>query len=748
MAINVSFNGATIYKPGSYSKSTVDLGGGLPLGPAGLIAVFGEADAGAPGASEVNIADNRYSAQQIVTIRDKYKSGPIVDSANFLFAPASDAAIPSGANTVWFYKTNASVRASVSMDATAYTGHYDLLVARAREWGTGGNRISYKSVLTPETVASVTGSAVDETLIAAGTTFTISSNGGPAASLNIYTQPASAPTDNADLAVDLANAGNWSAGLPTDVDIAVGGVDGASTITISRVVDADAYQLGYSRNFELVNISGSHVTRLGLSPGQVDCLVEPSCALTLYSARDLITEEDTSIGGNPVIQFGRDASNASGAATVSVSSTQVVLDSNGSEEHSFNISEYSTIRELAENINTLSGWTCSVTNAAYNNLSPSVLDRVTDLNCYSAAGETPAQIKKDADEVAEFFSLSSLAEIGTASAQQDPTLGLPPANAEVFMSGGARGATTSASILAALVAFEKFHVNSIIPLFSRDASDDITDELTDGGSTYTIDAVNQSVKTHISTMKTTLRRSERQGYISKKTSESDSYAYAQGLADQRLQLMIQDIRTVDGLGNIKWFQPYALACMIAGARAGSPVGTPLTFKNLNVAGIRHTSQSMTTADADIVTEFDPDLDSDQAIQAGLTFLEAPTTGGFRVVVDNTTYSKDNNFVYNRGNVMYAADTVAYNLRTSLEVQFVGQKNTITAATVASAVEAQMANFLAQGIIVSSDDAPNGFKNLTVTINGNTINVGVVVKIVEGIDFILSDISIQRVQSST
>jgi hypothetical protein len=52
---------------------------------------------------------------------------------------------------------------------------------------------------------------------------------------------------------------------------------------------------------------------------------------------------------------------------------------------------------------------------------------------------------------------------------------------------------------------------------------------------------------------------------------------------------------------------------------------------------------------------------DEAIQAGLTFMEARQTGGFRVVVDNTTYGKDGNFVFNRGNVMYAADIVAFNL---------------------------------------------------------------------------------------
>ena len=756
----MSFNGATIYKPGSYSKSTVDLGGGLPLGPAGLVAVFGEADAGAPGASEVNIANNRYSAAQIVTIRDKYKSGPIVDSANFLFAPASDAAIPSGANTVWFYKTNASVRASVSMDTTGYTGNYDTLIARALEWGTGGNRVSYKSVLTSEDVASTTGTSINLTTAGLGTTvnFRVAVDGVStveSVQYNTFTPPDATNTvaklQTAFGTPDAANV-NWSGGVSPSMVFTVSGTDTAATVTAAMVVDADAFKLGRSRSFELIESNASDLIKFGLVVGQYDAIVEPSCSITLYDARDLITEEDTSVGGNPVIQFGRtDQDTGAGAvntATVSVSATQVLIKDSASPEVTYNKSEYSTLKELADSINTIPGWTCSVTNAAYNNLSLDVLDIVSLIPCFSIAGHTPARIKKDADEVAEFFALSSLAEIGTATTQQDPTTGLPPAVAEVFMTGGARGATSTASITAALEAFEKFHVNSVVPLFSRDAiGGDITDGLTDSASAYTIDGINQAVKTHISTMKTTLRRSERQGYVSKKTSEADSYTYAQGLADQRLQLMIQDIRTIDGLGNVKWFQPYALACMVAGARAGSPVGTPLTFKNLNVAGVRHTSQAMTTADADIVTEFDPDLDSDQGIQSGLTFLEAPTTGGFRIVVDNTTYSKDGNFVFNRGNVMYAADTVAYNLRTSLESQFVGQKNTITAATVASAVEATMANFLAQGIIVSSDDAPNGFKNLTVTLSGNTINVGVVIKIVEGIDFILTDISIQRVQSA-
>ena len=130
MAISVSFNGSTIFRPGAYSQTTIDLGGGFPIGPAGLVAVLGEADAGAPGSAETNIANNYFTADQYTTIRNKYRTGPLVDASLFLFAPAADAAIPSGAQTVWFYKTNASVRATLALASSYGT-------VRALEWGIG-----------------------------------------------------------------------------------------------------------------------------------------------------------------------------------------------------------------------------------------------------------------------------------------------------------------------------------------------------------------------------------------------------------------------------------------------------------------------------------------------------------------------------------------------------------------------------------------------------------------------------------
>jgi hypothetical protein len=729
MAINVSFNGATIFKPGSYSKTNISLGGGFPLGPAGLIAVIGEADAGTPGASEVNIAENRFSADQLSVIRAKYRSGPIADAAGMLFAPASDAAIPSGAQTVWFYKTNASVRASLALASTYGT-------VRAREWGLGGNRVSFTSTLVSETPPTHTSTAAfNETTIAMNDKFSLRMNGG---TINTFTFPA-AITNNAGLAAALALAGNWSGGLPAGMTIAVGGVDGASTVTFTMAAAATQHQLGWGRSFQLIAGSPDALVKMNLVAGLKTAATEPSVMLKLDQKRDNIQEED-SLGGSIVLTLGHDGSGGVTAATVTIDNDSIILNQNAVPVFTLAKSSYSTLKDLVDELNlvTYGGWSATLSSALYNQLSPSVLDHVTTVGALASGSIQPARIKKDSDEVADYFEMSSLAEI-----VDQEEVGLPDALAESMLAGGLRGATTSAEIVAALAKFEKFHVNSILPLFSRDAVDDAADALTDVGSSYTIAGIHQAVKTHISLMKTTKRRSERQGYLSLKDSYSACKDQAGTLADGRLQLAIQDTRNIDAQGAIKWFQPWSMAAMMAGARGGAPIGEPLTFKYMNCSGIRHTAQAMSTPDADIVIDFDPDLQADDAIQAGITFMEAPQTGGFRMVVDNTTYGRDGNFVFNRGNVLYAADIVAFNFRNSLENAFVGKKNTVSTADIAGVAASTLASFLTQGITVSTPDAPQGYKKLIVRIEGNTIYVEVTIKLVEGIDFILSDITIER-----
>lgn len=729
MAINVVYNGATIYKPGSYSRTNIDLGGGFPLGPAGLIAIFGEADAGTPGDEEVDISANRFTADQLVTIRNKYRSGPIVDAASFLFAPAADAAVPSGAQAVWIYKTNSSVRASLAL-ATAYG------TLKAREHGIGGNRLSAKVVLVAETPATtVSSAAFDETTLASGDKLVVKINGGTS---NTWTAPGTITT-NATLASALSGAGNWSGGVPTGLTITVGGTDGASTVSITMTAAATQHTLGWGRSFQLSAGTPDALAKMNLTAGLKTPAVEPSATITLDQKRDNIQEEET-VGGSVVLTLGHDGTGGVTAATVTIDDDSIILSENASPVHTLPKSAYATLKDLADELNlvTYGGWSAAVANPIYNQLSPADLDHVTAVGALASGAVMPAQIKKDAADVADMLENSSLAALTGQAAK-----GLPDALSETLLSGGVKGGSSTADVMAALEKFEKFHVNSIVPLFSRDATADIADGLTDGTSTYTIAGIHQAVKTHISLMKTVKKRSERQGYMSMRDTYANCKAQAGILADGRMQLVIQDVRQADSQGTIKWFQPWALACLLAGARGGAPIGEPMTFKFMNCSGIRHTAQAMSTPEEDIVIDFDPDLQADDAIISGITFLEAPQTGGFRVVVDNTTYGRDNNFVWNRANVLYAADIVAFNFRNGLETALVGRKNTISVADVSGIATSILNAFLNQGITVSTADAPQGYKNLVVRIEGNVVRVEVIIKLVEGIDFVLSDITIQR-----
>lgn len=720
MAINVSFNGATIYKPGAYSRTQVDLSGNVPLGAAGLIAIFGEADAGAPGSAETNIADNYYTADRLVEARNKYRSGPIVDALNFLFSPAADGAIPNGASIVWVYKTNASVRASLAL-----AGSYGTI--RSAEWGVGGNQISAKILANAESVPSKTGSvpAAFGTALN-GASFSARINGGAAAAYTLSTTSG----DHADITTLVAEL---SALLPAGFDVSAS--SGALRIRLDAA--STQYQLGWGRSFELIDSTPGDLAKLGLTAGLVTASSEPSTTITLNQKRDLLVESDT-LGGNVVMSIGRDPAIGSvTSASVTVTLNTVVLtDSAGSI--TFDKAAFVTLRQLAESISLQPGWSAEVASPVYNQLGLGVLDRVSTVGALGAAGLKPARLKKDAFEVQDFFAQSNIANLVSPA-----FVGLPAALAETLLTGGAKGPTVTNDIVNALSKFEKFHANSIVPLFSRDATADIADNLTDATSTYTIDGIHQAVKTHISLMKTTKRKSERQGYLSFKGTYAASKDKAGNMADARLQMMIQDIRQSNAQGVIQWFQPWAMACLVAGARGGAPIGLPLTFKFMNCSGIRQTAQPMSTPEADIVVDFDPDTQYDDAILSGLTFMEAPRTGGFRVVVDNTTYGIDDNWVYNRANVLYAADIVGYNFRNIMENRYVGVKNTILAAEVKGTAESVLATFLAQGITVSTDDAPQGFKDLSVRIDGSTIYITVTIKLVEGIDFILADITLQR-----
>lgn len=942
MAINISFNGATIYKPGAYSEIEIDLSGGFPLSPTGLVALFGEAPMGTPGANVPDISKNVYTPDELPLIISTYGSGSnIADACQFLFSPAADAAIPSGAQAVYIYKTNASTQAILNLPNS-----YGELESSV--YGTSGNLITFQSTLVAESPASQTGdlpivpvvpsvnfallaaSAITNTGtvaitgdvgIAPGTAITpggwtvsgsihsddltaINAQANAAAqfaSLNtLVGTPISATLDGQTLTpgvykessgtFNLAQSGagtltlngagmyvfqcsstlvTGAGGLPTitlsggataanvfwvvgssaTINVSGSGVfqgniiantsitlDGGSvngsltalhaaiTITSATAITAQAqpastaniaqgqtlrisingaapisYLIPASANIAALLVlltaafpgltfsqnvandivvtmnAGSNLQRNGngrsfeilsaLAPavdakaalGLVNALetaaIEPMDTLVLNQTNTL-TKISQTVGGNIVISLGfTDPALLATSASVSISPTAMTLVVAGGPNAGTNVltmAAYSSVSQLVAAINLIPGWSASVANVLYGQLPVAVLDKVSSVAALSVDGSQPARIKKDAYEVQQFFLQAGIvALLGPGGSGLPSGVGLIDNQVPVGLTGGSLGGTSSAAIADALLSFQAFHVNSVLPLFSRDASADIADGLTDPSSTYTIAAINQAVKTHCALMATTINRSERQGYCSLKDTFLNCQNAAQNLADARIQLGIQDVLQNDTGDNLIWFQPWAFMACLAGARGGSPIGTPMTFKYMNVSGIRQTAQPMTTPDANIVNDFNPNIEYVQAIENGITFMEQPQTGGFRVVVDNTTYGKDANWVYNRANVLYASDVLAFDLRNQLEAIYVGVKNTVKATEVKSTVESILQTYVGQGITVSTSDAPNGYipGTLVVNITGNVITIGVTVKLVEGIDFVLATITLTRASSS-
>jgi type VI secretion system secreted protein VgrG len=944
MAINVSFNGATIYKPGAYSKTEIDLGGGFPLSPTGIVAIFGESSSGIPGALVPNIANNVYSPNQMTQIAQIYGSGPLVDACQFLFSPGADGAIPGGAQAVYIYKTNQTTQAQMVLGSNWGT-------VLAQSWGTAGNLITYQNTIIPPTPASTssstsfnitsglyngaggtahlndadaqnamaaanaaftsmegmtatpisatldgqtltpgvystgagalatsgpgtltfngagvyiistastlttgaggvstmaltngataaniywvvgssatinsgsagtfqgniiaetaitdtTGGTVNGSMIALNAAVTFSAattvnaqyspllnaagswavlasstitntgvshfngsvgvspgtsvtlggaiiNDGAGASFIMRLNGASPSLDNtfttsgsiltvAELQTALTTAGNWSLGLPSGI---VFTVSGTNTAAFLNIAEAGAGE------FELINGSptsllGNGAGKFNILPGLVtpETLAQASITITNYGTN--VTETDV-VGGNVIMEIGR----VGGVApTVTINATNIILTNNAVAEYTIPLSNFNTVAQLALFITTSTGgvWNAVAGTVQNGQLSPSLMDKVTAVGAAATSTtDYPAQITNNAAEVAAFFAQSSNVSLVQVAGQG--TVGLPPTAGPVYLTGGTVGGTPSSEIANALNKFTKFRVNSVVPLFSRNASADILDGLTDPSSTYVIDAIHQAVKTHLSLMSTTKNKSERQGYLSMKDTYANCKTEIANMAYSRIQMVIQDILNTSFQDVLQWYLPWAGACLLAGARGGSPVGNPMTFKYFNMSGIRQTAQPMTTPNANIVIGFDPDIMYDDAIQSGVTFWEAPQSGGFRLVVDNTTYNTDGNWVFNRANVQYAADVVAFDFRTQLENIYVGLKNTTTAAAIMSTCQSILATYLAQGITVSTSDAKSGYKQLIVQINGNVVNISVVVKLVEGIDFILADITLQRATSTT
>jgi hypothetical protein len=209
-------------------------------------------------------------------------------------------------------------------------------------------------------------------------------------------------------------------------------------------------------------------------------------------------------------------------------------------------------------------------------------------------------------------------------------------------------------------------------------------------------------------------RMERRAFVGPDigTSDTDALAAAKALNSDRTALTHLGFYDYDENGDLQLYPPYIMAALFVGAFSGVNPGTAITNKAIKVRGIERKLRNPT--------------DTDRLISGGVMCVEDTRTRGFRCVRSVSTWLTNTN--YNRVEVSTgaAADFVSRNVREELQA-FVGAKGapvTLTAAIerVKSKLD-ELARPEPMGPAIIVGDAVNpAYKNIEASIEGDVMRV--------------------------
>ena len=694
--------------PDAYVETTVK---STPSGisSTGGIVIIGEAAGGADYTTET-LEDNVFTADQLDRVKAKYLSGPIVDAMSALVSPSNDSEISGSASKVYIVKTNGGTKASsvVTGDAGAY-GTFS-----AKNYGIDGNKYFYQ----------ITESEAEVGPSSEGTAITTGALNG----IVFHFRPSGGVITIVTLAAEHANAAAVIADIDSQLPAGYSCVAGtiSESIKFESDTDAGAKEDGFGKSFELIDVDA--LTKLGHSVGLYVSSQEPEIEISI-KRQDTNTNELFTVDAEVALTIGYTGT----SGTLSVSSgvlTTTVVGGSGANL-SITLSEYSTLQDLAGYISAQTGYTATAI-AASNNSAPTSLDEVTAMGIAVSGAVEAGRIKKSANKLATTLADSAVLDFAFTLSE-----GLPLATTgAVYLAGGLKGATTSADIVSAIPSLEGIKVNFVLPLFSQDATVDISEGTTDSASTYTIDAINFAIKTHVLAMSTVKVKRNRIAMLSKWDTYANIKTHAQTLSSYRAVLCFQKTSQVDSAGNVQTYLPWHTAAIAAGMQS---------------AGFY---KSLTNKAANIISLIDPtgfdsgnQGDVSDAIIAGTMFLQNATAGA-RWVVDQTSYGFDTNFVYNSLQASYMADVLSISLGDALKTFIVGKSSAdIDAAGIKAFVAKKMAEYKKLKIIGASSDAPLGYKNLTVNVNAPIAEINVEAKLASAILFVPVQLELSSIQSS-
>ena len=687
-----------------------------PVGVAasGIVIIMGEADGG-DSFHNVALKDNSFTPDQYAKVQAAYVSGPIVDAMKALTAPSGDADITGSATRVYIVKTNSSVKASAIVD-TDYGTMLD------GNFGKNGNKYKFQITATAVESAPVKTGTVPPAFGAPlnGAEFGIRLNGGAMTTVLLSSTPAN-HADAATLATEI------NAQLPAGIVCTVSA--GALVLTVG--LDASANRRGYGKSLELSELHAGDLAALGLTAGLTVSAQEPAVEIAISRA-DIGLSETLDVSADIAMQVGYLGTTAMLNISKSAQTLTTTVTGGVGAALSLDMTQFRTVADLAAAIAAAPGYTASAS-AAAQQMQPSKLDTVVALSiATSTAGNKPGRVKNAAAKFQAVMATSrALAFLPTAQAGLPSVMAAP-----LFLTGGAKGSTSAADIAAAVDQMAVVNANIIVPLFSRDATADIADGLTDSASTYTIDAVHALVKSHCITYSTPKLKRNRIAILSSDATYAVSKAKGQSLAHYRVSLTIQKSTQANSAGAITVFPAWYTSAVAAGMQAGG------FYK------------AIVNKAANLISFVDPvgfnsgsPGDVEDALDAGLLLLANDTTRNYWVS-DQTTYGYDTNFVYNSIQAVYCSDLIALDLSDSFWKAFGGRSLAdVSAASGLAFLAQKMDQYKKQRLIASSDDAPLGWKNGKVAISAPVMEVSVEIKLATAVYFIPLNISISQVQQT-
>jgi len=712
MSIKKTFNGASVNKAGAYSKIVVENLTGFPLLPTGTVGIVGEAVGGAPRVLDI------ISKEQIQSAKTRYKTGPIADALDLLVNGAKDPRVVNGADTIVVYKTNNSTQSQGFLQ-NGFTGPFDQVQIDSKNYGSDENNLSVALAVgsVVDAQAQILGSVAENYNLAGGETLILNCNNTVYTFTNTVVGAAVTATQMIN---ELNTAARWSGSIKPVISSVVSGK--VKILLDINIVGTGHYDYGYIQ----VDPASTIDTILGIV-GENRGL-KGSRILTVRNSTEIETSVD--IGGVDAMSILYTGAGTACDLTLSIVANQMVLSTvcagAAADNLNFVIRDVNgvvrfTVQQLVDQINATGVYTASAS-AIYKPNNADELDYYSALDIKNVA----ANLRRDIDDMVSWINLFSQLVSATRLENVYYELVPVPSSVPTALTGGADGTSANSDFANAFEAFKAERINVVVPLISKDIGP------------LSIDSINASADAHAAWGWSTGGKSERSAFVSNLASKDALKAAARNLNSGYTSIFGQQVQVRDREGTLNWQDPWAQACLAASIRSGSEVGEPLTFKYANCQDLRVMDGS-----------WDPKKDYSEMIDAGVTFMEAVDQGGFRIVLGNTTYGTDGNFVWNRESVVQASGYVAYDLRSNLETQFTGTKaKTGTAESIANFIKARMSTYLAADIIVGDDlNKKLGYKNLRIVVEGNTANINISITPVQGIDFILPTIFLEDIRQT-